>query len=59
MQELEGAAGNARAPGIGKLWSRDVLHHAACLEIVIFGFSIPGGRGEYVPRDAFVFKWKS
>ena len=56
MQELEGAAANARASGIGKLWSRDVLHHAACLEIVIFGFSILPGRGEFVPRDAFCFQ---
>ena len=56
MQELEGAAGNARAPGIGKLWSRDVQHLAACLEIVIFGPSVLTGKGKLWPRDVFCFQ---
>ena len=56
MQELEGSACNARASGIGKLWSQDVLHLAACLETVTFGASIPTGRGELWPAMFFCFQ---
>ena len=56
MQELEGAAVNARTLGIGKLSSRDVLHLAACSEVVMIGPSVPTGRGKLWPRDAFCFQ---
>ena len=55
MQELEVAAGNARAPGIGTLWSRDVMHLAACLETVMFCPSFPYGQGETLAPRRFLF----
>ena len=56
MQELEGAAGNAKVPGIWKMWSCDVLHLASCLESVIFAPFVPTGRGKLWPRDLFCFQ---